>query len=118
MLILTALTSITGVAGLQWKKHIGQKVHVTLADSHDVSVLASNAEHNSLSATHKSLDGRRVPGDPFSFQNEANVDVYAADAKALMMTEAFNFVLVNNFFSKKYTQNPWPTFIIYQVEFD
>ncbi|CAL1541398.1 unnamed protein product [Lymnaea stagnalis] len=85
----------TGVAGIQWKKHLSSRVHVTLADRDDVTKLTSNSEANDFSCSEFHLNPLRVPGDLHESQSEKEVHVCNAEAKAVMVMEAFNFIYLN-----------------------
>lgn len=85
---------MTGLAGIQWKKHISKNVHVTLADHHDLTKLTANAEANSLSCSVLKLNPLRIPGDLHELQGEKEIHICQADAKAVMTMEAFNFMYV------------------------
>ncbi|XP_059144368.1 TRMT1-like protein [Physella acuta] len=85
----------TGLAGIQWKKHISKDVHVTLADHDDITKLTANAEANSLSCSILKLNPLRTPGDLHGLQGEKEIHICQADAKAVMTMEAFNFIFLN-----------------------
>ena len=83
---------LTGVAAIQWKKHLQEDVHVTAADHDDVSLLIENVENNSLSCLPWHVDPCRVPGDPKAEQARNQIFTCRIDARALMTMEAYNFM--------------------------
>lgn len=85
-----------GIAGIQWKKHLLSHVHVTLVDHDDTEKMVANAQANNLTCKEYKLNPLRVPGDLVDKQGEQEVHYCQADAKAAMMMESYNFMLVHH----------------------
>lgn len=84
----------TGIAALQWKKHLQDIVHVTAADT-DVCLIQQNAKKNLLMCSPWQLDPIRVPGDPKASQTENEIFSCQAEARAVMTMETFHFVYLS-----------------------
>ncbi|BFY99364.1 hypothetical protein BsWGS_02403 [Bradybaena similaris] len=86
----------TGIAGIQWKKHLLSHVHVTLVDHDDTEKMVANAQANKLTCKEYKLNPLRVPGDLVDKQAEQEVHYCQADAKAVMMMESYNFIYLSS----------------------
>ncbi|CAG5120280.1 unnamed protein product [Candidula unifasciata] len=86
----------TGVAGIQWKKHLSSHVHVTLADHDDTDKMVANAQANFLSCTEHKLNPLRVSGELVGLQGEKEVHYIQAEAKAVLMMEQYNFIYLSS----------------------
>ncbi|GFR97622.1 tRNA (guanine(26)-N(2))-dimethyltransferase [Elysia marginata] len=87
--------SCTGLAAIQWKKHLQGDVHVTAADHDDIRLIQQNAERNFLRSQPWQLDPIRVPGDPKTAQTDNEIFTCQADARPLMAMEAFQFIYLS-----------------------
>lgn len=86
----------SGAAGLQWKKHFGDKLNVLLSEPLEDKLINSNAELNAITTSRFTLDSHRVAGDPRPHQGDSEVMTCAAEAKVVLMMEAFQFIFVRS----------------------
>ena len=83
---------LSGIAGLQWKKHIGKDIHVVLAEQRDPQLVQDNVENNCFSCLALPLDPSRPAGTPLPRQEATEVHLAKCDSSVLLQLEAFDFV--------------------------
>lgn len=71
-------------------------MHVTLVDHDDTEKIVANAQANNLTCKEYKLNPLRVPGDLVDKQGEQEVHYCQVNAKAVMMMESYNFMLVHH----------------------
>ncbi|XP_025112396.1 TRMT1-like protein isoform X3 [Pomacea canaliculata] len=91
------LTAYSGIAGLQWKHHLGADVHVTLVELREPQLLKDNAVQNGLTVSHLPLNPAVPAGASLPSQSALEVHVAQCDGKVLMLLEAFNFIFVDSY---------------------
>ncbi|KAM3922820.1 TRMT1-like protein isoform 2-T2 [Leptodactylus fuscus] len=91
--------SSTGIMGLQWAKHLGDSVKVTLNDISDnsVAIIRENCQLNKLRAVTKSDE---IPEEELKIADEdfeGTVAVTQMDANVLMHTRSYDFIHLDPF---------------------
>ncbi|KAM5135018.1 TRMT1-like protein isoform 2-T2 [Mantella aurantiaca] len=92
--------SATGIMGLQWAKHLGNSVKVTLNDINDSSIamIQENCHLNQMKVLTKSEENSEaviINKDVEEFVN--TVEVTQMDANILMHTRSFDFIHLDPF---------------------
>ncbi|XP_040187155.1 TRMT1-like protein isoform X2 [Rana temporaria] len=89
--------SATGIMGLQWAKHLGNSVKVTLNDISDSStaIIRENCQLNKMKVLMKSEEKSEVVVIEEKFVN--TVEVTQMDANVLMHTRSFDFIHLDPF---------------------
>lgn len=89
---LIGILSFVGIAGLQWKKQLGDIVHVVLAEKESDDVKES-CSFNNIDAQDWELDPKHEVGEwPAVVQGVSQVHVCPYSAQTALHQEAFNFV--------------------------
>lgn len=84
----------SGIAGLQWKKHLGNKVHIVLA-TRDVEPVKTSCKLNSVEHSDWLLAASHVTGEwPAVGQKENEVHICPYQAGVILHQEAFNFIFL------------------------
>ncbi|XP_045171343.2 TRMT1-like protein [Mercenaria mercenaria] len=87
----------SGITGLQWKLHLGDKVHVVLSEGTQVK---TSCALNEIQQTDWLLDPSHIPGQlPAEKQNKQEVHVCPYKTNVVLHEEAFNFVFLQQLFN-------------------
>ncbi|XP_060572497.1 TRMT1-like protein isoform X2 [Ruditapes philippinarum] len=87
----------SGLTGLQWKLHLGNKVHVVLSEGTHIK---ESCELNEMKHSDWLLDATRTTGEwPSAEQSEQEVNVCPFKASIVLHEEAFNFVFLQRLFN-------------------
>ncbi|XP_076471670.1 uncharacterized protein LOC143301339 [Babylonia areolata] len=89
------LIAQSGMAGLQWKKHAGDRIHVTLAEQRELTLLQGNAQANGFTLTSLPLSPERPASMLLPEQGSAELHLAQCDPLVLMQLESFDFVYVD-----------------------
>ncbi|XP_067662516.1 TRMT1-like protein isoform X1 [Haliotis asinina] len=88
-------SSGSGVAGMQWKKHLADQVHVTITDSSPINCVKHNCSKNDFQVSTLTPDLCRPPGLPLEGQDDNTLHVCQALPHVLLQMEAFDFVYLD-----------------------
>ncbi|KAK7095089.1 TRMT1-like protein [Littorina saxatilis] len=89
------LITQSGIAGLQWKRHIGEDIHVTAVEQRDSKQLQDNIKSNGITSSTLPQDPKRPAGMMLPQQGPSQIHLAECDPSALMLLEAFDFVYVD-----------------------
>ncbi|CAI9735946.1 TRMT1 [Octopus vulgaris] len=85
----------SGLAGIQWKKFLGKKAHVTITDRNNLDLLEANCYRNSMLPKELPIDYSRAPGLPLPHQLIDEIFVQQVSANVIMHLEAFDFIFID-----------------------
>lgn len=89
----------TGIMGLQWAKHLGNAIKVTINDLNENSatLIQENCHLNKLRVKGDSEEEEEREGLPEGEENLGNVTVTKTDANVLMHLRSFDFIHLDPF---------------------
>ncbi|GAB1607534.1 TRMT1-like protein [Argonauta hians] len=85
----------TGLSGIQWKKFLGKRAHVTITDRNSLDLLETNCYRNSMFPKELGLDYTRPPGLALPHQLIDEIFVQQIAANVMMQLEAFDFIFID-----------------------
>ncbi|XP_014773392.1 TRMT1-like protein [Octopus bimaculoides] len=85
----------SGLAGIQWKKFLGKKAHVTITERNNLDLLEANCYRNSMLPKELPIDYSRAPGLPLPHQLIDEIFVQQISANVIMHLEAFDFIFID-----------------------
>ena len=86
------LLNLSGIAGIQWKRHIGDSIHVTVAEQREPLLLQSNIKGNGFTVCTLPVNPKRPAGNLLPNQSSSEIHVAECDPAVLLLLEAFDFV--------------------------
>ena len=84
--------NLSGIAGIQWKRHIGDGIHVTAAEQRETLLLQDNVKLNGFTACSLPVDPRVTAGNLLPLQSPSEIHIAECNPTVLMLLEAFDFV--------------------------
>ncbi|KAL8613262.1 hypothetical protein ACOMHN_001586 [Nucella lapillus] len=86
---------LSGLAGLQWKRQLGEKIHVTAAEQRETQTLQETISDNGFTVCPLPLDPRRPAGTRLPEQSASQLHLAQCDPTVLLELESFDFVYVD-----------------------
>ena len=84
--------NLSGIAGIQWKRHIGDGIHVTASEQRETLLLQDNVKLNGFTACSLPVDPKVAAGNLLPLQSPSEIHIAQCDPAVLMLLEAFDFV--------------------------